>query len=214
MSSTLQHPAIPRPTTARGRRTCAAIVSAAAELIYARGVAATSLDQVLERSGAGKSQLYHYFPAGKRDLVAAVVERQIESVLASQPRLSTIETWADLEAWADDVAARHRAPGGPFRCPLGSIAAELDRDPELRPVIASAFERWLAPLREAAARLQRRGELDLGADPGRVAERILGALQGAIVLARALEDPAAVQRALGAVLAQLSAAGGRLELER
>jgi AcrR family transcriptional regulator len=207
MSTTADRPTVPRtprPTTARGRRTCAAIVEAAAELIYAHGVAATSLDHVLERSGAGKSQLYHYFPAGKRDLVAAVVERQIERVLAGQPRLPTIATWADLEAWAQDAAAAHRAPGGPFRCPLGSLATELDRDPELRPVVAAAFERWLAPLRDAAVRLQQRGELAPGGDPARVAERILGALQGAMVLARALDDAAVVQRALQAVLTQLA----------
>jgi TetR/AcrR family transcriptional regulator, transcriptional repressor for nem operon len=202
-------PQVPRPTTARGRRTCAAIVEAAAELIYERGIAATSLDLVLERSGAGKSQLYHYFPGGKRDLVVAVVERQVDRVVFDQPRLPTIATWADLQAWADDVAAHHRAPGGPFRCPLGSLAAELDRDPELRPVVAAAFGRWLAPLRDGAARLQERGELARDADPDRVAERILGALQGAMMLARALDDPAVVQRALQAVLGELAAASSR-----
>jgi TetR/AcrR family transcriptional regulator, transcriptional repressor for nem operon len=54
---------------------------AAAELIYARGVAATSLDQVLERSGAGESQLYHYFPARALEDPAAV-QRALEAVLA------------------------------------------------------------------------------------------------------------------------------------
>ena len=202
-------PRRPQPRTARGRRTCAAIIDAAAELIYDRGVAATSLDHVLDRSGAGKSQLYHYFPAGKRDLVAAVVERQLERVLSEQPRLPAITAWADLEDWADDVAASHRSPGGPFRCPLGSLAAELDRDPELRPVVAAAFERWLEPLREAAARLQQRGELSPGADPAHVAERILGSLQGAMMLARALDDAAVVERALQAALAELAVARNR-----
>jgi len=196
-----------RPATARGRRSRGAIVEAAADLFYAHGVAATSLDQVLERSGAGKSQLYHYFPAGKRDLSAAVVDRQIERVLGNQPRLYAIERFTDLTTWADDVATLHRAPGGPFDCPLGSLAAELDRDPELRPVVAAAFQRWLAPLRDAAARLQAAGELGDAEDPDLVAERILVTLQGAMVLGRALGDPVLMRRSLDALLAGLRPVG-------
>ena len=37
------------------------IVSAAADLVWAQGVGETSLDDVMEKSGASKSQLYHYF---------------------------------------------------------------------------------------------------------------------------------------------------------
>ncbi|WP_237160754.1 TetR/AcrR family transcriptional regulator, partial [Mycobacteroides abscessus] len=49
------------PATAHGRRTRAAIVDAAAQMMYQKGVAATSLDDILAASSTGKSQLYHYF---------------------------------------------------------------------------------------------------------------------------------------------------------
>ena len=48
-------------TTAKGRATRARILAAASELISDRGVAETSLDDVIERAGVSKSQLYHYF---------------------------------------------------------------------------------------------------------------------------------------------------------
>ena len=78
----------PLPVTERGRRSRAAIIDAAATLMYQRGVGLTTLDDVLAAAGAGKSQLYHYFDS-KADLVAAVIERQLEMVLAQQPRWST-----------------------------------------------------------------------------------------------------------------------------
>ncbi len=47
------------PATAHGRRTRAAIIDAAAQMMYQKGVAATSLDDILAASSTGKSQLYH-----------------------------------------------------------------------------------------------------------------------------------------------------------
>jgi len=49
------------PTTRRGRDTRRRIVAVAAELMYERGVGATSVEDVLAASGTGKSQFYHYF---------------------------------------------------------------------------------------------------------------------------------------------------------
>ena len=63
---------------------------AAAVLLYQRGVRATSLDDVLAAAGCGKSQLYRYFD-DKADLVGAVIDRQLEFVLAAQPALVHIK---------------------------------------------------------------------------------------------------------------------------
>src|SRR5262249_24221710 len=49
------------PRTARGSATRGRIVAAAAALIREQGIAETSLDDILERAGASKSQLYLYF---------------------------------------------------------------------------------------------------------------------------------------------------------
>src|SRR5271168_2725378 len=115
------------PVTERGRRARASIIDAAATLMYQKGVSMTSLDDVLAAAGSGKSQLYHYFD-GKADLVAAVIERQLEMVLASQPGLTHIESWEGIENWVADILGAHSAPGGPFSCPLGTMAAELKND--------------------------------------------------------------------------------------
>src|SRR5436190_1364942 len=49
------------PMTRRGRASRERIVERAAELFAERGIAATSVDEVLAAAGAGKGQFYHYF---------------------------------------------------------------------------------------------------------------------------------------------------------
>ena len=48
-------------TTSKGERTKVRIAQAAADLVWDRGVAGVSLDDVLAATGTSKSQLYHYF---------------------------------------------------------------------------------------------------------------------------------------------------------
>ena len=173
--------------TERGRRTRAAIVDTATRMMYETGVGATSLDEILAASGTGKSQLYHYF-SDKSELVAAVVERQLEQVLAAQPGLSEVNSMQGIEKWARAVVRMHRQPGGPFACPLGSMAAELKNDPAFRPALAAAFARWERPFADGLRQMQKRGELGRREKPDRLAAAIVAALQGGMLLARISED--------------------------
>ncbi|MGH3070312.1 MAG: TetR/AcrR family transcriptional regulator, partial [Streptosporangiaceae bacterium] len=61
--------------TPKGERTRARIVDAAAQLIYERGVAGTTLEDVKAAAEVSGSQLSHYF-ADKDGLVQAVIDRQ------------------------------------------------------------------------------------------------------------------------------------------
>ncbi|WP_236726131.1 TetR/AcrR family transcriptional regulator [Mycobacterium avium] len=80
--------------------------------MYQRGVSAASLDDVLAAAGCGKSQLYHYF-TDRSELVQAVIDRQLELILANQPALNKVDSWAGLRRWADQILDKHRVPGGP-----------------------------------------------------------------------------------------------------
>lgn len=180
----------------------ALIIDAAATLMYQRGVGATSLDDVLAAAGSGKSQLYHYF-VDKADLVRAVVERQSHIVLAQQPLIHSADSWAGIDAWADAILEAHSAPGGPFACPLGTMAAELKNDEAFRPSLETAFRRWEAPLAEGLRSMQERGELADTADPARLAGGVIAALQGGMLLARVYGDIAPLRDSLRAAVAHL-----------
>src|SRR6516225_3933289 len=136
------------PVTDKGRTTRNRVLDAAAALVFERGVAGTSLDDVRAAANVSKGQLYHYF-ADKEDLVHAVIDRTVQQVIDAQPRLIELSSWAAIGAWFDDLVQlqidRH-AIGG---CPIGSLAGELaETDEQARTGLAAGFDRWETPLRE------------------------------------------------------------------
>src|SRR5262249_19266966 len=85
--------------TARGDQTRRRIVAAAADLFHKQGVVATSPDQVIEASGTGKGQFYHYFK-NKQGLVHEVLLTYLETIRQGGGALSyDIRSWDDLENW-------------------------------------------------------------------------------------------------------------------
>jgi TetR/AcrR family transcriptional regulator, transcriptional repressor for nem operon len=185
------------PTTDRGRATLERILTAAADLFYRQGVRATGLEQIISASGTGKGQLYHYF-AGKSDLVRAVIDRQIELILEAQrPVLEDARGWDDIDAWGDLLIGAHEAADDPFRCPIGSLAAELaEADAKTRAALAAAFGRWKDAICDALRQLQSAGAISQRADCDALAEALLAAYQGGLVLAQVSGSAAPLRAAL------------------
>jgi AcrR family transcriptional regulator len=191
----------PLPATEKGRRARSAIVAAAAKLMHERGIAATSLDDVLAASGSGKSQLYHYFD-GKLDLAVAVLRLQFEQVLAAQPSLRD-ESCHDLTRWRDEVLEAHRVHGF-GTCPLGTFAGQVDGEPVLRRELAELFDRWRREIGELLRRAASRGLVDQEVDQPRASLELLSALQGGTLLSHLRLDPAPLAHALDGAIARLS----------
>src|ERR1700758_4457476 len=98
--------------TAKGAATRQRIIDGAAAEIRAHGVSATTLDDVRTRTRTSKSQLFHYFPGGKEQLLLAVAEHEAQRVLGDQqPHLSTLTSWAAWQRWRDAVVDRYRKQG-------------------------------------------------------------------------------------------------------
>ncbi|MDP8900893.1 MAG: TetR/AcrR family transcriptional regulator [Actinomycetota bacterium] len=190
------------PTTVRGRETKARIVAAAAELMYKRGVAATSVDDVLAAAGVGKSQFYHYFSA-KTELVEAVLHLQLDRVLRDQKRFD-IGTWDGIQAWLDSMLAQQESRGFSGGCPVGSLVAEVaDQDDRLRTVAAAAFARWEGQLAAGLRALQDQGGLRADADPEALAEEVLASIQGGYLLSTAKRAARPMRNAMRAAFARL-----------
>ena len=198
--------AAPRKLTAKGRATRARIVAAAAELVFAHGVARTGIDDVRRQAGVSASQLYHYF-TDKDDLVRAVIAHQTDGILdAQQPLLDHLDSIEALERWRDllvDLQEQRHCQGG---CPIGSIAAELaDDDPLARADLAAGFERWEAPIRAGLARMRERGDLRADTDTDALALALLAALQGGLVLTQTRRSTEPLRAALDAMIAHVRA---------
>jgi AcrR family transcriptional regulator len=194
---------MPEPTTGRGRASRDRIVERAAELIAERGVAATSLDEVLAAAGAGKSQLYHYF-SGRDELVAAAVGLRCAQVLAGLTQaLGSVASLAELEEALAGFAAGFEQLGMPG-CPIGSLACEVaERNEDARLRTAAAFDAWEALFADALERMRAQGELRADASPAVLATALLASLEGGMVLSQARKDAASLRIAMEAGLSQV-----------
>jgi len=183
--------------TRKGRATRARIVTAAAELMFSRGVARTSTEDVRAAAGVSNSQLYHYF-TDKSALVRAVITHQTEQVLAGQePLLSSLDSFEALTSWRDLLVGGQRLRGCVGGCPLGSLASELaDTDDDTRVALVDGFSRWDTGIRDGLRAMHRRGELRATADPDRLALGTLAAVQGGLLLTQTLRDTAPLEAAL------------------
>lgn len=191
--------------TAKGRATRERIVAAAAQLMFERGVAGTSTDDVQAAAGVSASQLYHYF-ADKRALVSAVIAWQAEAVVGGQASLfAELDSVEGLRAWRDAIVAlqvERQCAGG---CPLGTLAAELvETDPAAREELDAAYRRWADGLAGGLHRMYERGELPTDSDPDRLAMAILAAVQGGLVLTQVARTTQPLEIALDTVIEHLA----------
>ena len=192
------------PRTARGRATRERIVVAAAALVRERGVAETSLDDVIERAGASKSQLYLYFD-GRAALLREVILHNAELVLdAQEPHLGSLESWKAIRAWLDALVELQVAGAARGGCPVGSLVGQLaEADERARHALADSFARWEEPLRRGLRSMQQRGKLSRTANPVRLATATLAAIQGGLVLTQSRRDPDQLALAVDAAYAHL-----------
>jgi AcrR family transcriptional regulator len=193
--------------TNKGHATRARIIEAAADLVLARGVGGTSLDDIRAGTATSKSQLFHYFPGGKAELVRAIVALQGERVLdAQRPHLDELDTWASWDAWRDAVIA-HYAAQSCRGCPIGALAAELAaHDPAQAADVTASMDRWRGLLEAGVTRMRDRGLLRPDTDPARLALSMFAALHGGLMLMQAQRSITPLEAALDGALVQLRAA--------
>jgi AcrR family transcriptional regulator len=195
-----------RVRTAKGRATRERIGAAAAALVRERGVAETSLDDVIERAGASKSQLYLYFD-DRTALLREVIARNADLVLAAQqPHLDSLDSWKAIRAWLDSLVQMQVAAKARGGCPIGSLVGQLaEIDQQARQLLADGFARWEQPLRQGLQSMQQHGKLKRSADPDRLATATLAAIQGGLILSQTRRDPDQLAIALDAAYANLRA---------
>jgi len=193
--------------TARGVATRSRIVESAAERVLAGGVGGTSLDDIRAGSETSKSQLFHYFPGGKSELVGAIASFQADRVLAAQePYLSRLATWDDWQGWRNAVI-RHYGSQPHWGCPIGALANELiGTDPERAAEVTAHMERWRGLLEAGVVRLRDAGEIPPDADPRALSLAVFAALQGGLLLTATAKSIEPLEAALDGALAMLRAA--------
>ncbi len=169
-----------------------------AECFRMLGYDGASLSALTDASGLGKGSLYNYFPGGKEQMAAEV--------------LAHIDAWFEAEVYAPlrqtknpraAIAAMFQATedyfhGGGRVCLVGAFALDATRD-RFAAAVHDYFARWITALAKA---LKRGG----AAEPRQRAEGIVAGIQGALTLARALDEPALFRRQLHEMRKQIDQA--------
>ena len=184
------------------------MIVSTALLIRERGARATSIDAVLEHSGAPRGSVYHHFPGGRGQLLREATAFSEEYVARRLERASKDGALAAIDALLEHYRESLVDTGFHGGCPVVAVAVEsAEQGPDLRGAALAAFERWRTAFAHAFEAA--------GLEPGRADELgmlIIAGFEGALILARTYRDLAPLQTAhrelRGLVQAELTASGG------
>ncbi|MEV0160523.1 TetR/AcrR family transcriptional regulator [Nonomuraea fuscirosea] len=189
--------------TRKGAATRQRILDGAAAHIREFGVAATTLDDVLSRTATSKSQLFHYFPGGREELLLAVARFEADRVLEDQqPQLGYLTSWQAWREWRDKVVERYRRQGR--HCPLNSVMSYLgNTTPAAQAVVSELMGRWQREIGAGVRHMQAIGEIAPGLDPDRAAAAVLACIQGGVLIQLSTGEITHLEAALDMAIAHL-----------
>ncbi|PJJ55687.1 TetR/AcrR family transcriptional regulator [Compostimonas suwonensis] len=155
------------------------MVDSAIVLLAERGFQATSFSAVLAASKAPRGSVYHHFPEGKNQLIAAAIE------LAGDRAVGLVDSLegSGAEGIVNGFMAMWRAvllrSDFTAGCSVLAVAVSSDSDALIEQAGAT-FRAW----RERLARVLETGGIPAAAAPG-FAAMLVAASEGAVVLSRA-----------------------------
>lgn len=177
------------------------------EIFREHGFEGASISMITETTGLGKGSLYHFFPGGKEEMAAAAL-RDIDEWFVNevfQPLRTADNARSAIAGMFASIIAYFRS--GRRVCLVGAFALDNARD-RFRKLVRDYFAEWRAAL---ASALRNSGCPEHEAIA--LSEEAVIAIQGALVLARALDEPAVFERALNRVqtrlLASMAGTGGQ-----
>lgn len=188
----------------KGTKTRVRIIEAARELFHSNGVHSTSIDQILEASGTGKSQFYHYF-GSKEDLVHEVLRLYLDVIRGGRAPVNVnIEDWNDLERFFYDHIDGIKMFACRRSCPIGSIGNELASDNEnIRRDVKLVFDYMRDSIASFFQKMKAEGRIEEKADPDSLADFCIATIQGALLLAKVDRDSAAAENAVAQAIKHL-----------
>ena len=156
------------------------------------------MDDIRAATSTSKSQLFHYFPGGRTELLAAVTRHEADRVLDDQrPAIDDLASWESWQAWQALVIERYTRQGE--HCPLAALTSELGKSsPEARAIVRDLMARWQALLADGV-----RAFRPDTSDPDEAAGIILAAVQGGVTLLMSTGSVRYLEAALDAATERL-----------
>jgi TetR/AcrR family transcriptional repressor of nem operon len=178
------------------------ILDVAEHLVQTRGFNGFSYADIAAEVGLTKATLHYHF-ATKAELGRRLIERYTAAFAGALHRIDSAAPGAParlrayIKLYADVLAENRMCLCGMAAAEYGTLPAPMQK---ALLTFFAANEVWLTQLLDQA---QNEGYLCLRAPPREEAGMMMSALEGAMLVARAMGDPIRFERAAASLLAQL-----------
>ncbi|RJP30870.1 MAG: TetR family transcriptional regulator [Actinobacteria bacterium] len=194
-------------TVSKGEKTRRRIVGHATLLMYERGYAKTTIDDVIAVAGVTKGSFYFHF-ASKEELGYAVIENATQHILGSmreslvRPDLTPYER---IEFMLEGIQGIVEAADCSRGCILGNLALETSNLSEgFRERIARAFRSWSELIACELEEMKEAGEVPPDFDCAAYADFAISALEGGIMISKVTRDPTPMRNNVVLILEQFA----------
>ena len=168
----------------KGEMTRQKIIEQAAPLFNRLGYAGCSMQDIMAATGLEKGGLYRHF-RGKEELAEEAFRYSLARVTeARQEGMEQIEGSVEQLAFIIRrfVEIHSIIPGG---CPVMNTAIDADDgNPALRKLVKNAVQQWKDKISAIVKAGVERGEIRPDAEPRRIANITIAALEGALMVSR------------------------------
>lgn len=189
------------------KRTREDLLASVIGTVHRQGLTATGLSELFKVSGASSGSFYNYFRS-KHELGHALIDYEWAQLQRAvlEPALKQEEDPVEQVFW---ILARLEAKqlsdpncGG---CLLGNLVVDLvEQDPSFREHLLQVFEQWEAAI--AHILTQAKPQLKPDIAPDVLAEQLITAIEGAMLMGKLHQNPDKLQRGFDTVRQLLSQA--------
>jgi TetR/AcrR family transcriptional regulator, transcriptional repressor for nem operon len=179
------------------------LVQAGLDQFHRAGFNGTSVEDITDLAGVPKGSFYNHFKS-KEDLAVEVVERYVELGPHATLRDTTVPPIKRLKRHFIALSERSSEFGQKRGCLLGNFSSEMaDHSEPVRLRLETAFDEWMKLIASVIKEAQEAGEVDTKFKPEQLAGVLLSAFEGALLRARAANDPKALKEFMGVGFSRL-----------
>lgn len=182
------------------KRTREDILKSVIDTVHRQGLMSTSLSELFAASGASSGSFYNYFKS-KQHLGHALIDFEWELLSATvlTPALASssdpIEQLVNMLERLERKQVEQPNCGG---CLLGNLVVDLvEQDPAFRDHLTRIFEQWEQIIATCLSQAQARLRPDI--TPQYLAEQLLAALEGAMLMGRLHQKAERIHRSFAGI---------------